>query len=125
MSSNPSICFRGESGETYRFSVFAVGTRFKPMGGVCLLTRRGKHDGNGITRQSHECVHLGRIEDLSQLSYDAGYFKDVDTVCVHLAANEEHRRAVEADLLSTLGCWNSKLQIDLDARVAPPVPVAQ
>jgi hypothetical protein len=119
MSSRGTIVFRGRSGEQYRFQIWPLGTRFKALGAVCLLSKRSHKNRNFAQTASHECIHIGQTADLSALSYDASCFKDADCICVYLSQSEEHRTAVENDLIDSLGTWNAKFRVDLSS-VAPP-----
>jgi hypothetical protein len=119
MSSKGTIVFRGRSGEQYRFQIWPLGTRFKALGAVCLLSKRSHKNRNFAQTASHECIHIGQTGDLSALAYDASCFKHADCICVYLSPSEEHRTAVENDLVDSLGTWNAKFRVSLSS-VAPP-----
>lgn len=113
MSSKGTIVFRGRSGEQYRFQIWPLGTRFKALGAVCLLSKRSHKNRNFAQTASHECIHIGQTGDLSALTYDAPCFKHADCICVYLSPSEEHRTAVENDLNESLGTWNAKFRVSL------------
>jgi len=110
-----TVMFRGHSGSRYRFQVWRVGTKFKPVSGVCVFTRRTFPNRNFTDTASHECLHIGHTTDLSRLSYDADYAAGSDCICVHLAADVEACAAVERDLTESLGVWNEAFRVDLEA----------
>lgn len=123
MPSMGSVVFRGQSGERYRFRVWPVGTQFKQLAGVCLVSRRSYENRTFGGAASHECQHIGQTADLSQLAYDSAWFSNANCVCVYLADNEAHRLFVEQDLLSSLGTWNTRLQANFEGAGGPAAPV--
>lgn len=122
MASKATVVFRGQSGQNYRFQVWPVGTRFKPLAGVCLFSKRTYTNRNFAQTASHECLHIGQMPDLSRLSYEAPSLKDADCVCLYLATDEAHRLFVEQDLVEQLGIWNTRLRVDLDVHAATAAP---
>ncbi len=113
--SHRTVVFRGASGEKYRFQVWPLGTRFKALGAVCLLTRRRHTNPNFTESVSHECLRLGQTSDLSLLAYDSACFKDADSICVYLSQDGEHRSFVTDDLLRGFAPWNTRLYVNLSA----------
>lgn len=120
-----AVTFSGHSGERYRFQVWPVGTKFKPLAAVCLFTKRSFSNRNFADTASHECLHIGHTADLSALSYDAAYAAGSDCICVHVVADAAEREAVERDLAAALGVWNQKFHVELGGRapadaISPP-----
>lgn len=116
MPSNGTVVFHGSSGESYRFQVWPLGTRFKPLAGVCVVSRRTYGNANFPQTATHECLHVGQTADLSCLAYEAACFKDADCVCIYLASDDEHRLSVEDDLVGRYSTWNAALRVSF----APP-----
>lgn len=114
MANLGAVVFHGRSGQSYRFQVWPVGTRFKPLAAVCLFSRRRFVNRNFAATASHECLHLGETLDLSTLRYDSKYAAGADCVCVHLLPDAQQRREVARDLDAALGLWNSAFRVELD-----------
>jgi hypothetical protein len=125
MANLGAVMFRGRSGETYRFQVWPVGAKFRPLGAVCIFSKRVFRNRNFTTAASHECIHIGETADLSTLVYRESYLGDADCICVYLVPDAERRAAVERDLAESLGIWNARFRVGLlneDAAQVPPAP---
>ena len=99
-----SITFVGKSGEQYRFEVWSLEARFKPVAAVYFVTKRS-YDNGTYRRACHDGIYIGQTEDLSgslaaepQIERYRKY--GANCVCVHLVADEGRRIAVEQDLLA-------------------------
>ena len=94
--------FKGASGRTYRFRVYALGTRFRKLGGVYVIANRS-NGANGGHR--HMPLYVGQTEDFSQPFGEhrkASSFMEHGANCICLAsdASEESRACKEQDLIT-------------------------
>jgi len=91
----------GKSGKSYAFEVYELGTVFKRLGGVYVVSKR-EVDSTG--KGSHEVIYIGQSGDLS-VRFDshqkAHCFTNNKANCIsiHLESSEEARLEIEADLL--------------------------
>ena len=97
-----SVVFKGRSGETYRFEVWPMETRFRPAGAVYFVTKREITAGT-FTRAGHEHLYLGTTPDLSgplgtpvELAWLTQH--GANCVCLYAAAGEPARTAIQQDL---------------------------
>lgn len=91
------------SGAQYRFRVFPLGTRFKSISGVYLITRRAIRAEGG---HRHKILHVGHTDDFSQ-PFD-GYRKaqelvryGANCICVQTDTSVESRCRKQQDLIAT------------------------
>ena len=105
MASLGRVTLTSASGERYRFKVFPLGTRFRSISGVYLITRRDTRAEGG---HRHRILDVGGTEDFSQ-PYD-GYCKVKDLarfgancICIQSDVSAESRRKKERDLTATFG----------------------
>jgi hypothetical protein len=94
--------FTGQSGRTYRFRVFALGTRFRNRSGVYALTSRTRNTNGG---PHHVVLYVGQTADFSQplaqhCKADAARQRGADCICVLSDDSEESRLAKEKDLIA-------------------------
>jgi hypothetical protein len=102
MASLGRATFKGASGKSYRFRVFALGTRFRKRSGVYAVTSR---NSNGNGGHQHVIVYVGHTEDFSQPfaeHHKAGAFKQhgADCVCVLGDESKESRHVKQQDLVA-------------------------
>ena len=104
MASLGKTVLKGVSGKTYRFKVYPLGTRFRKLSGVYLITRRcRKADG----RYGHLALYVGHTEDFSQPW--EGHRKaaqlrrrGANCICLQSDESEKSRRAKEKDLVAVI-----------------------
>jgi len=98
------IVLNGKSGEKYRFQIWPLETKFKPIGAVFFLTERTIKNKN-YDRASHSGVYIGQTENLSDPfsthpQLDCFKKHRANCICIFPVADEEKRVAVEQDLIS-------------------------
>jgi hypothetical protein len=103
MASLGKIRLTSASGKLYRFRAFPLGTRFRSVSGVYLITRRATRAEGG---HRHKVLHVGNTEDFSQ-PFD-GYGKaqelarvGANCICVQRDLSAESRCKKERDLAAT------------------------
>jgi hypothetical protein len=103
MASLGKIKLTSASGEQYRFRVFPLGTRFRSISGVYLISRRATRAEGG---HRHKILHVGNAADFSH-PFD-GYRKarelaryGANCICVQPDTSAESRRKKERDLAAT------------------------
>ena len=103
MASLGKVKLTSASGKLYRFRVFPLGTRFKSISGVYLISRRATRAEGG---HRHKILHVGHTEDFSQ-PFD-GYRKakelvryGANCICVQTDTSAESRCKKEQDLAAT------------------------
>ena len=105
MASLGNVTLTSASGQQYRFKVFPLGTRFRSISGVYLITRRDTRTEGG---HRHKILDVGGTEDFSQ-PFD-GYCKvknltrfGANCICIQSDASAESRHKKERDLAATFG----------------------
>jgi hypothetical protein len=105
MASLGKVRLTSLSGEKYRFRAFPLGTRFRSMSGVYLITCRAVRSEGG---HRHKVLHVGNAEDFSH-PFD-GYRKarelaryGANCICVQNDVSAESRCKKERDLAATFG----------------------
>jgi hypothetical protein len=98
------ITFSGKSGEKYYFQVWPLETKFKSVAAVYFITKR-VHDNNTYRRAGHEEIYIGQTGNLAdpfatQSPLDCFRKHGANCVCVYPATSEQHRIAVEQDLIA-------------------------
>lgn len=126
---NRTIYFKGKSGERYAFQACSVGTKFKPVGGVYLITRRTYEDRTFATKASHHAMAIGQSADLaSALATTAELNKLVakgaNCICVYAVADAARRAEIEQDLVEGNEQWGGRLQYLFHAPVSEKMPGA-
>ncbi len=120
--SHNNISFSGASGQPYRFQIWPMETRFKPMAAVYFVTHRAYRNRTYHTA-SHDVIYIGHTDNLAKAfgtaAQPACFVKhEANCVCVLPLADPARRIAVVEDLLGmhTTHCNNegrSKPLIDL------------
>jgi len=100
----PDITFTGKSGEKYRFQVWSLETRFKPLAAVYFVTKRAQ-DNNTYKRASHDSIYIGQTPDLTdpfgtQAQFDCFRKHGANCICIYMHENEERRIVIEEDLIA-------------------------
>ncbi len=104
MASLGKAAFKGKSGKAYRFRVFPLGTKFRKLSGVYVITSRC-HRKDGSYR--HIALFVGHTEDFSR-PFDrhrkADEFKQHGANCICLQSDdlESSRSLKEQDLVAAL-----------------------
>jgi len=101
MPSLGNTLFKGRFGKTYQFRVFALGTRFRKISGVYVITNRSRNEGG---EREHEVLFVGQTEDLSQPFDRHRKAKELqqhgaNCICLQSDNSEGSRLAKERDLL--------------------------
>lgn len=105
MSSLGNILFSGKSGSKYRFHVWPLETRFKPLAGVYFVTRRA-YENRNYRVASHEGILIGQTGNLAAV-FEADTLLErlrkhgANCICVCPIADEGQRIAMEQDLLAS------------------------
>lgn len=106
MSCLGKVKLTSDSGKQYRFRVFPLGTRFRSISGVYLITRRATKVEGG---HRHKILHIGGTADFSQ-PFDK-YCKADDLarfgancICVQSDVSAKSRNEKERDLTATFSC---------------------
>jgi hypothetical protein len=102
MSSN--IVFRGKSGERYRFQAWPIGTSFKAVAAVYVVTKRTYEDRTFTTKATHQPLAIGETPNLAatfvgKSDMKALAAKGANCICVLAVADAERRSHVERDLV--------------------------
>jgi hypothetical protein len=102
--SSSNVVFRGKSGERYRFQTWPIGTAFKPVAAVYVVTKRTYEDRTFTTKASHQPLAIGETPDLSatfvgKADMKALAAKGANCICVLAIAEPERRSHVERDLI--------------------------
>lgn len=97
-----SLMFNGRSGESYRFEVWPMETRFRPAAAVYFVTKREVPAGT-FNRACHEHLYLGRTSDLSAplgTAAQLAWFSEhgANCLCIYSAESEPARLAIQEDL---------------------------
>ncbi len=105
MASFGNILFSGRSGSKYRFHVWPLETRFKPLAGVYFITRRVFENRN-YRLASHEGVYIGQTSNLAAVFESSALLErfrkhGANCICVCPIADEGQRLATEQDLLAS------------------------
>ena len=97
-----TLVLSGRSGQDYRFEVWPIGTRFKPMAAVYIVTKREVTTGT-FSRAGHEQLYVGQTPDISaplgtRAQLDSFSASGANCVCVCAVKSEEQRAAIKTDL---------------------------
>jgi len=98
------ITFSGKSGVKYRFQVWSLDTRFKPLAAVYVVTKRAQTHST-YNQASHESIYIGQTANLAdpfatESQFDCFRKHGGNCICIHLIEAEERRIAAEDDLLA-------------------------
>jgi hypothetical protein len=104
MASLGKTVLKGESGKMYRFRVYPLGTKFRKIGGVYLITNRYHNEGMGYR---HKMLYVGQTEDFSQPFDQLGKVQEfqehgANCICVQSDESADSRLSKEQDLLAAL-----------------------
>ncbi|MDB5866668.1 MAG: hypothetical protein JWO70_4474 [Betaproteobacteria bacterium] len=99
-----SIEFIGKSGERYRFQVLPIGTTFKAVAAVYVVTKRTFDDRTFATRASHQPLAIGETVNLAATFLGKSELKTLaakgaNYICVCAVADQERRSRIERDLI--------------------------
>jgi hypothetical protein len=99
-----TIEFTGKSGERYRFQVLPIGTAFKPLAAVYVVTKRTFDDRTFTTKASHQPLAIGETANLAatflaKSELKALVAKGADHICVCAVPEQERRSRMERDLI--------------------------
>jgi len=102
MPSLGTTTFKGGSGHQYRFKVFPLGTRFRKISGIYIITNR-RREANGQYR--HAVVQVGHTADFSLPLVARDQATDLtqkgaNCVCVQSDGSEASRLKKERDLIA-------------------------
>jgi hypothetical protein len=102
MASLGKIVFKGVSSKKYRFTVYPLGTRFRKLSGVYVITKRSRK-AEGPYR--HLALYVGHTEDFSQpfgRHRKAKEFRKrgANCICLQSDKSEESRLAKQQDLVA-------------------------
>lgn len=104
MASLGKTAFRGASRKAYRFRVYALGTKFRKLSGVFVITNRIHKEGGGYR---HVPLYVGHTEDISQPFDQHRKAKELlkngaNCICLQSDDSEDSRVAKEQDLIAAL-----------------------
>lgn len=104
MPSMGHAVFRGKSGQTYRFKVYPLGTKLRPLSGIYLVTNRCRNKQGGY---QYITLYVGATNDLSQPIAEhpkASDFKrhGANSICLQSDNSEESRIAKQVDISAAL-----------------------
>ena len=124
---NRTVYFKGKSGERYAFQACSIGTKFKPLGGVYLVTRRTYEDRTFATKASHHAVAIGQTPDLAvalaaTAELNKLVAKGANCICVYAVADAARRAEIERDLVDGNEQWGGRLQYLFHAPVSEKMP---
>ena len=109
-----TINFQGKSGERYRFQSWPMGTKFKAMGGIYIVTKRECVDRTFPTKATHRCLAIGQTADLAASALTKAEMSKLTTqgancVCVYAVADEARRVEIEKDLIEGNEQWGAQV----------------
>jgi len=104
MASLGKTVLKGESGKKYRFRVYPLGTKFRKISGVYIITNRYHNEGVGYR---HKTLYVGRTEDFSEPLDQHGKAQEfmqhgANCICVQSDESEDSRLSKEQDLVAAL-----------------------
>ena len=104
MASLGKAVLKGGSGKAYRFRVYPLGTKFRKIGGVYVITNRYHNEDVGYR---HKTLYVGQTEDFSKPFDQHGKAKEfvqhgANCICVLSDGTEDSRLAKEQDLVAAL-----------------------
>lgn len=123
-----TITFKGRSGERYRFQAWPLETKFKPVAGVYVVTKRVYEDRTFASRARHQSLLIGQSPNLanalSQSDRTQLLAQGANCVCVCAVADEARRSHIERDLLEGNEQSGGMLQYLVRAPVPEQAPGA-
>lgn len=95
-----TITLKTITGNQYRFNIYPVGTKFKPIGAVYFFTKRYKSsDGN----YNHTPIYVGETSNLSERFINHHRMPSIERngancICILSESNLTKRQAIETGL---------------------------
>ena len=110
-----TIVFKGRSGERYYFQSWPFDTKFKPLGGVYIVTKRSQDDSTFASRASHQSLVIGHTDNLAEGLFSRSQrtklsAQGANCICVCAVPDAERRAAIEADLIDGNEDFRGQLQ---------------
>lgn len=122
-----TITFRGKSGERYCFQAWPIGTKFKAVGGVYIVTSRSFEDRTFQTKASHKTLAIGQTNNLAaslvtQAELAKLIAQGANCICVYAVVDAERRAQIEKDLIEGNAQWGGMLHYLFHAPVPEKAP---
>ncbi len=100
MASLGTLSVSGQSGSTYDFKIYPLGTTFDPVAAVYLITKRTPVSGDG---GAHIYIYIGETNDLSTRlneHHKADCFENhnANCICIHKEDREQKRLRIKNDI---------------------------
>jgi len=95
------LTITGISKKVYQFIIYPIDTKFYPVGGVYIFTKRDKRG----YQYHHELIYCGKTKDLST-RFDHHHKEDdinehdANCICVMRVNTEKERTLIEEDILA-------------------------
>jgi hypothetical protein len=104
MASLSRTVLKGDSGKTYRFRIYPLGTKFRKIGGVYIITNRYHREDAGYR---HKTLYIGRTGDFSEPMDQHDKVREfvehgANCICVLSDESEDSRLVKERDLIASL-----------------------
>ena len=101
--SSITFTLKGRSGTTYKFTSYGLGTKFRPLGAVYVVTKRSVNLRSG-TGYSQDALYVGQTGDLSTRFVDhhkESAWKKRGATHINILTNssERDRLQIEKDLI--------------------------
>lgn len=124
---NRTVNFKGKSGERYAFQACSIGTKFKAVGGVYLVTRRTYEDRTFAAKASHHALAIGQTADLATALLTSAELNKLtaqgaNCICVFAVAEEARRIEIEKDLIDGNEQWGGRLHYLFHTPVSEKLP---
>ena len=123
-----SVVFKGRSGDRFYFQVWPLSTKFRPVGGVYIVTRRSFQDSTFTTRATHQPLVIGHTANLADALISRSQRAKLTTegancICVCAVADAARRVEIEKDLIDGNEDFRGQLQslYYLSEPTSPPV----
>jgi hypothetical protein len=124
-----TITFQGKSGTRYAFQAWPMDTRFKPRGGIYIVTKRECLNRTFRAMATHRCLAIGQTADFAasvltkaELSKLEG--RGANCICVYAVADAASRLEVEKDLIEGNEQWGGELHYLFRPTFSDSVPAA-
>jgi hypothetical protein len=98
-----TIDYKGKSGKTYTFNIYAFDSSWNSVSAVYIVTHRVKNNNSGYT---HTTIYIGQTDNLKERfsnHHKQGCFarNNANCLCILLETNEQTRLSIESDLLAS------------------------
>lgn len=100
---NATLTINGISGKKYSFNIYSLDTKFAPIGGIYIFTKRYQ----GIDSIfNHDYIYCGKTRDFST-RFDNHHKENcikknnANCICIKSVATEEERVEIESDILKS------------------------